>query len=72
MALMTILMSLVFVFVGTYRGADLIQYLPFPVTAGFLAAIGAAIMRSVRRPRHTVCTPTTHGCVIDRHPRRLL
>ena len=46
MALMTILMSLVFTLVGSYRGADLIQYLPFPVTAGFLAAIGAAIMRS--------------------------
>ncbi|KAL1504082.1 hypothetical protein AB1Y20_010492 [Prymnesium parvum] len=46
MALMTVLMSLVFSVVGMYRGADLVQYLPFPVTAGFLALIGAAITKS--------------------------
>lgn len=46
MALMTVLMSVVFSVVGMRRGADLVQYLPFPVTAGFLALIGAAITKS--------------------------
>lgn len=46
MAMMTVVMSFVFIVVGFYRGADLVQYLPFPVTAGFLATIGAAIMKS--------------------------
>jgi SulP family sulfate permease len=43
--LMTMLMGCVYVLVGYYRAADLVQYLPFPIIAGFLGMVGASIVR---------------------------
>lgn len=42
---MTILMGFVYLLVGHYRAADLVQYLPFPIIAGFLGMVGASIVR---------------------------
>ena len=43
---MTLVSSLLYLLIGAARAADMVQYVPFPVVAGFLGMVGSSILRS--------------------------